>query len=407
MQAPLKILVLMNRIPFPLNDGGAIGSYNFVKGYAEAGCAVTVLSMNTTRHFVNPEHVKDTMFRYATMHIVDVDNRIKPLPALLNLFKEGSYITERFQSESFAARLKSLLLAEQFDVVHVDGIPCALYIDIIRKFSSARISYRAHNVEHFMWQRIAEKELNPLKKWYLLLQSTRLKAFEHKAMQSVDVVMSISREDDMAINAFCPLAKSQIVPAGMDVPDIKPTGNSEVNPLFFIGAFDWMPNLQGIEWFFSEIWPELISRFPSLRFQIAGKKMPESIFKLKSEAILPVGEVPDSKDFILNGGVMVVPIISGSGIRIKIMEAMALGKCVVATSIAAEGLGAKDGEHILIANTTADFIEKLGRCLNDTGFQQSIAQNAHTFALQNFQNKNIFEKLVEYYSFQNQQSQES
>ena len=89
--------------------------------------------------------------------------------------------------------------------------------------------------------------------------------------------------------------------------------------------------------------------------------------------------------------------VSGSGIRIKIMEAMAMGKCIVATSIAAEGLGAKDGEHILIANTTADFVEKLGRCIHDTGFQQSIAQNAHTFALQNFQNKKIFEKLVNYY----------
>ncbi len=393
----MKILVLMNRIPFPLNDGGAIGSYNFVKGYAEAGCEVTVLTMNTTRHFVNPEEVKDTMFNYATMHIVDIDNRMKPLSALLNLFKEVSYITERFQSEVYAAKLKNLLTAEKFDVVHVDGLPAALYIDLIRQYSTAYISYRAHNVEHLMWNRIAAKELNPFKKWYLNLQSARLKVFEHKAMRDVDVVMSISREDDDAIKMFCKEANTKIVPAGMDVPDTLPVGNREVNPLFFIGAFDWMPNLQGMEWFFSEIWPALSAKLPILRFQIAGKKMPDSIFKLKSETVLPVGEVPDSREFILRGGVMVVPIISGSGIRIKIMEAMALGKCIVATSIAAEGLGAKDGEHILIANNIDEFANKISRCLNETGYQQTIAQNAHTFALHNFQNKKIFEKLVDYY----------
>ncbi|MBK8657593.1 MAG: glycosyltransferase [Bacteroidetes bacterium] len=387
----------MNRIPFPLNDGGAIGSYNFVKGYAEAGCKVTVLTMNTTRHYVNPEKVKDTMFRYAAMHMVAIDNRIKPLPALLNLFKKESYITERFKSDSYALALQKLLTTEHFDVVHVDGLPCALYVDIIRQYSSARISYRAHNVEHLMWQRIADKELNPLKKWYLKLQAARVKEFEYKAMQSVDVVMSISREDDDAIQVFCPKATTKIVPAGMDVPDTKPLSNEEVNPLFFIGAFDWMPNLQGVEWFFSEIWPGLIAQLPSLRFQIAGKKMPETIFKLQSDYVTPLGEVPDSTTFILSGGVMVVPIISGSGIRIKIMEAMALGKCIVATSIAAEGLGVQDGEHILIANTVDEFADKLGKCIKDTEYRKAIAQNAHTFALHNFQNKKIFEKLVSHY----------
>lgn len=387
----------MNRIPFPLNDGGAIGSYNFVKGYAEAGCNVTVLTMNTTRHFVNPENIKDTLFKHAAMHIVNIDNRMRLLPALLNLFKKGSYITERFQSEGYAAQLRNLLTAEKFDVVHVDGLPAALYIDLIRQYSTAYISYRAHNVEHLMWNRIAAKELNPFKKWYLNLQSARLKVFEHKTMQDVDVVMSISREDDDAIKTFCKEAKTKIVPAGMDVSDTLPHGNREVNPLFFIGAFDWMPNLQGMEWFFSEIWPALSAKVPTLRFQIAGKKMPDSIFKLKSETVLPVGEVTDSREFILKGGVMVVPIISGSGIRIKIMEAMALGKCIVATSIAAEGLGAIDGEHILIANNVDEFADKISRCLNDTGYQQTIAQNAHTFALHNFQNKKIFEKLVDYY----------
>lgn len=397
MSVPLKVLVLMNRIPYPLKDGGAIGSFNFVKGYAKAGCMVHVLAMNTSRHYVERKHLSDNLLKYATLDDVYVDNRITVTGAARNLFKDVSYITERFISNSFSQKLEQVLRAEHFDVVHVDGLPCAWYTDIIRKNSKALISYRAHNVEHYIWERIAEKDSNPLKKWYLKIQSSRLKKYEAEALAKMDVVMTISKEDDDMVHHFSPKAKTRLVPAGFDVEDELPKGNSAVNPLFFIGALDWMPNIQGVDWFFETIWPSLSKAYPELVFKIAGKKMPYRILGLKSQNVIPVGEVEEAKEFIRDGGVMIVPIISGSGIRIKILEAMALGKCVVATTIAAEGLGLIDGVHILIADNAGQFIEKIGRCINEPDFRQSIARNAHTFALENFQNKKIFARLVVYY----------
>ncbi len=392
----MNLLVLLNRIPYPLNDGGAIGAYNFVRGYAEANCNVTMLAMNTTKHFVDEKTVQEIFGKYGEVHTVNIDNKIKPLNALLNLFGNKSYVIERFISEEFERRLIEILSQKKFDVVHVDGLPPSAYIDVVRKYSNAKISMRAHNVEHVIWERIASEEKNIFKKIYLSIQAKRLKKYEINALAKCDVALAISREDEDTIKAVSPSVKTIIVPAGMDIDE---TLNSDYsgNDLFFIGSFDWLPNLQGIDWFFENAWNDVKQKFSSLKFFIAGKKMPEHIFKLKSENVIPLGEVPDAKKFILEHGIMLVPLVSGSGIRIKIVEAMALGKPVVATSIAAEGLGLTNEKNILIANNAPEFVTQIGKILNDISLRKMIGENAHTFALENFQNKRIFQKLTAYY----------
>jgi glycosyltransferase involved in cell wall biosynthesis len=392
----MNLLVLLNRIPFPLNDGGAIGTLNFVKGYAEAGCNVTILAMNTSKHFVSLDNIQVALGKYGKVHTVEIDNNIKPVPALLNLFSSESYIIKRFVSQSFQAKLIELLSGNKFVVVHLDGLQTAAYIDVIRRHSSAKIAMRAHNVEHKIWQRVYENEKNFIKKLYVKIQSERLRAFEKKAIAELDVTLAISKEDEEALLLLSPGANAIVVPAGMDIDERAPVVSS-TNNLFFIGSFDWMPNLQGIEWFFENIWKSVVVNFPSIKFFIAGKKMPESVRKLQTENVVPVGEVSDAKEFVVSNDIMIVPIVSGSGIRIKILEGMALGKPVIATTIAAEGLGLTHNENILIANTAPEFIESIGRCINDFSFREKIALNAHSFALENFQNKRIFEKLIRYY----------
>lgn len=394
----LRILILLNRVPFPLNDGGAIGTFGFVQGYAQAGAEVHTLAMNTTKHFVEEKTAVQHFKPYSALTLVNVDNRIKPIGALLNLFHRQSYITERFDNETYQKALAQILQKQVFDVVHLDGLPAALYLPTLRKFApKAHLSMRAHNVEHVIWERIAAQEINPFKKWYVALQAARLKQFEIKAAAAVDTVMAISHEDKNTLLGACPLAKIVVVPAGMDIADEKPKGNDGVYPLTFIGSFDWMPNLQGVEWFFSEIWAQLSAKFPEAELHIAGKKMPLHIKALQSSQVNPIGEVPDAKQFLLEGGVMIVPIVSGSGIRIKILEGMALGKCIIATPIAAEGLGLTNEENVLIAETPSQFEYYLNKCISQPDFRLQIAQNAHTFALNNFQNKTIFNKLIQYY----------
>lgn len=393
----LKVLVLLNRVPYPLNDGGAIGAYNFVKGYAEAGCEVTILTMNTARHYVKSDIIKQVLGNFGNGQAVYVDNRIKPLGAIKNLFTKKSYIIERFISQEYKNTLIRLLTNNQYDVVHIDGIPPANYLPVIREHSRAKVSMRAHNVEYIIWKRIAENENNPIKKWYLQLQSERLAAFERKAWQQCDLVMAISREDEITILNDVPDAKTAIVPAGMDIP--RQPLNTNFNPLdlFFIGAMDWMPNIQGMEWFIEKVLPVLQTEFPEIKITVAGKKMPASFMALKSDNLQPVGEVPDAKTFMLQHGIMIVPIISGSGIRIKILEGMALGKTILATTMAAEGLDLCNGENILIADTPEQFAAQIRQCLTDASLAKKIGTNAHCFAYGHYRNNAIFEKLIALY----------
>jgi polysaccharide biosynthesis protein PslH len=393
----LKTLVLLNRIPYPLNDGGAIGAFNFVKGYAEAGCEVTMLAMNTAKHFVPEEKAQEVLGKYGTLHLVNIDNRINAVGALANLIKGGSYVVERFVSAEYNQELVHRLQQQKFDVVHVDGLPPAAYIETIRQYSAATVSMRAHNVEHVIWQRIAAREGNLLKRWYLEEQAQRLKEFEVSALGKCDVVMAISNEDEATIQQCSPGAKTVVVPAGMDI-SAEPE-NQNYNPvdLFFIGAMDWMPNTQGMDWFVKEVLPALAKQFPQVKVNVAGKKMSDEFKALKSANLLPVGEVPDAKTFMLQHGLMIVPIISGSGIRIKILEGMALGKTILATTIAAEGLGLTNGENILIADTPQQFAAHIQKCLTDAAYCKGVGVNAHCFAYANYRNASIFEKLIAHY----------
>ncbi len=391
---PLKILMVLNRVPFPQNDGGAIALFSSITGYAENNCELHLLCMNTTKHFVDEETAVNLFSKYGCFTLVKIDNRPKVVDAFFNLFSKQSYILQRFSSPDFREKLIEILKEKEFDFVHLDTLSCTLYIDTIRKYSKAKVVYRSHNVEYQIWERSALNEANFLKRWYLKVQAKRLEKFEKEVLKKTDLVLAISRDDEMV---FSKLTNSKVLllPAGMLVSPSLPIATS-ARDIFFIGSFDWLPNIQGMEWFFETIWEDLKIRFPNLTFFIAGKKMPESILKLQDERITPLGEVEDAKQFMLSHGVMIVPLVSGSGIRIKIVEAMALGKAIIATTIAAEGLGITNGENILIADSSEEFRVQLEKCL-DIDFVNKVGRKAHSFALEHFQNKRIFEELTNYY----------
>ncbi|MCW3126793.1 MAG: hypothetical protein JWO03_2451 [Bacteroidetes bacterium] len=393
----LRILVLLNRVPWPLNDGGAIGTYHFVKGYADAGCEVVCLAMNTVKHHVDMGQTGDAFKGIKSFITIDVDNRIKPIDAALNLLTDKSYVIERFNSKAYREALVKLLTGQTFDIIHIDGLPTCLYIDTCRQYSKAKLVQRAHNVEYKIWERAAAADTSAPKKWYLEIQAKRLKEFEKEALAKVDTVLAISTEDEDFIHQLQPKAKTIIVPAGIDIdesiPVVQPPGLS----LFFIGALDWLPNLQGLEWFLKDIWPQIHTAFPDMKFHIAGKKMPQQFYNFTDMNVVAHGEVASSVGFINSHSVLLSPLVSGSGVRIKIIEAMAMGKVVLSTSVSAEGSGAKDGENILIANSVHAFIDQIRRLKTETGLMARLSQNARTFALDNFQNKKVIARLLDYY----------
>ena len=154
--------------------------------------------------------------------------------------------------------------------------------------------------------------------------------------------------------------KGKVISFGIDIEDYQADDNympSDIPELFHIGSMNWLPNIEGIEWFIENVWPLIIEQYPSITFTIAGRNIPNQFYAKNIKNFKVEGEVPDAKQFMLSKDIMIVPLLSGSGIRIKIIEGMALGKTIITTSIGAEGLDINDGVNILIANTPQEFLE--------------------------------------------------
>lgn len=169
-----------------------------------------------------------------------------------------------------------------------------------------------------------------------------------------------------------------------------------MNSCFHIGSMDWAPNVEGVTWFMKDVWSEVQPELPGVALYLAGKNMPPSFLSKENENLHIVGEVDDMTKFSLEKNIMIVPLLSGAGIRIKILQAMSLGKTIISTSIGEEGIGAQHQEHILIANSIAEFKSALHFCFDQPEKAKQIGMNAKVYVCSHFQKDKIYEGLVSF-----------
>lgn len=355
-------------MPYPPKDGGSIVTLNYAKEFARLGCDVTILAMNTYKRSFDVEKIPSELREMIKFYAVDVDTRIRPLYLFVNLFQDVSYHIWRYgSSEEFKNLLTQILQSNDFNIVQLEGLYLAPYLEVIRRSSKAKVILRSHNVEYEIIERYAEWEKSNLKRYWLQIQAERLKKYELAILNKFDGVVAITERDaDIFRESGCKVP-IYVAPAGIEMENYKPDfKNVDFNSLFFIGALDWFPNQQGLEWFLKNVWIEIYKKFPSLKFYIAGRNPQLWKFSTKVKNfpnVELVGEVEDAREFMRSKGIMVVPIFSGSGIRVKIIEAIATGKIVITTSIGMEGI--EPNRNILIAKDASDFIIKLSNCLSE------------------------------------------
>lgn len=395
----MKVLFICNKSPYPPNEGGSLGMYVFIKGIADAGHQVKVLALNTNKSYIDPANVPEDFRKQTRIEFIDKDLRVKPVAAFLNLFSSRSFHVERFISGKFEDKLTEVLKNEVFDIVQVEYLYMAPYLKLIRKYSKAKVILRSHNIEHMIWGRITSITRNPMKKAYLNLLSKRLKNYELSVINDFDGMTTVSKIDAGYFrNSGCRIPVSDI-PFGIDIDKYHKGENSfEFPSLFHLGAMNWIPNLEGIKWFLDHAWPLIHKKFPGLKFYLAGRLMPEWLLKIRLPNVEVLGEVPDATAFINSKAVMIVPLFSGSGIRVKIIEGMALGKAVISTAIGAEGIEYTNGENIMIANDPPEFLEAIERCINNRGFTERLGTNARKLIEDQHSLRTIIQKLVTFYA---------
>jgi hypothetical protein len=260
----MKILILSTKMPWPARDGGAIATLNMALGFARKNCQVTLLTMNTGKHYFPETQLPANLRDLISIRSVNVDTKIRPVRLLLNfLFSRYPYNAQRFISKPFKAALEDCLAEHDFDIVQLEGPYLSYYIASIK--GKAKISLRAHNQEHRIWKLLAKQGHNPLKRFYLKTLAIRIEKLEKKVLSEIDLLIPISDADKKGFDRLGHALPVMVIPTGIDLSNYPVNENENRILLFFIGALDWVPNQEGLDWFFREAWPEIRLKWPGLK----------------------------------------------------------------------------------------------------------------------------------------------
>jgi len=397
----MKVLQLCKKFPYPLQDGESIAIQHISRSLRDMGCEMTLLTMNTSKHYYKTGEapLPTELSHYKEIYAVDVDNTIRSWDAFKNLFSKESYHITRFQSDAFADQLLSLLKKNNYDIIQLETLYLAPYYDLIKNNSDALIVMRAHNIEHEIWDRITEQIDFTPKKLYLSYLAKKLKRFEVERLNKYDFLVAITERD---LDKFKSLGYKNgclAIPVGFNLSQYEPDTAAFNRPLAlsFIGSLDWMPNTEGLHWFLDEVWTKLRASHPDLEFHFAGRNASADLRNVRIQGVHYHDQVADAKSFIQNYPISIVPLFAGSGIKIKILEAMALGRVVISSSIGLEGIPAKHMKQVIIANSLEDYIESIDWCYNNQSQLQKIGDNARSFVKSHFNNDRLAAKLVNAY----------
>lgn len=393
----MRILFLCNKSPYPAREGGPIAMKSLIDGLLAAGHQVKVLAVNSEKYQVNPGEIPEEFRQQTAIELVDLDLKITPFGALMAFLRNESYHVKRFISKRFRAKLIEILQASSFDVVQLETVFMMPYVADIHKYTQAPIVLRAHNIEHLIWKRIASQTNMPLKKLYLLHLSKTLKTYEMQSLIDADGIAAITRKDAAFFRGLTDSSTIDI-PYALQPEKFVPAFEVAEKPVFFhLGAMNWIPNQEGVRWFLEKVWPLVIKKKPEAHFVLAGRFMPDWLLKYKATGIEVVGEVDDASEFVRKHDIAVVPLLSGSGIRIKIIEAMALGKTVLTTTIGAEGINYVDMKDLFIADNAEKMAAIMVQLYENPALAEKTGRSARHL-VQNLHNSSkVIDRLLLFY----------
>lgn len=348
----MRILQLTHKPAYPPIDGGCIAMGQTMETLLRIGHTVDVLTMSTFKHPFNEEAYPQK--GHLNVFSVDVDLKTKALDGFLNLFESSSYIMARFENDDVKSKLNALLDAS-CDIIYIESIFWLPYLSML-KASGAPLILRSHNIEHSIWRELATRSAFP-KSAYLRLLSRRLRREENLMWQGVDQIQSISTSDSQIIRKHTKVSVIEM-PMSVDV-QINEASAPRAFQCHHLGAMDWIPNQEGMRWFFQQVWPLVKRSEARAEFHLAGRRMSPEFMQWSAPGVEVHGTIENAFRFRTNHGVLVIPLFSGSGLRIKILEALSEGVPVLATQKAVDGLPAIETSGIAVSDDPLEWMKIL------------------------------------------------
>jgi len=373
----LKILILTHRVPFPQNGGYPIVVCNTIRGLVNTGYEISLLSLKDKKHR-HEEEEPDELLSKISYRYYEIDTSMSLVDGFLTTFNKKAYNIDRYYNQNFERLLINEVIDGKYDIIQFEGLFVSPYIDSVRRNCRSKLIYRAHNIEHQIWERLAQQKSDPFKKIYLRLMSRRIKKYETERINKFDAIAVFTAQDKSTLLLYGAKIPVEVVPVGVEMSHYKPDfSKTEFPSLFFLGSLDWTPNREGIEWFLHAFHNDIANDDLRVKFYVAGNDIPEEFDEYEVLGkIFIQGEVDNALEFVNSKSIMIVPLLSGGGMRVKIVEGMAMQKCIISTSLGAEGINYKNGVNILIANTREEFFKAIRRCIADEDYCKAVGINA-------------------------------
>jgi len=381
----MKILWVKAGGLVPPDTGGKIRSYNILRQLARQH-SITFFSFYAAHNHDVHAELKHMFDRVVTMPL--------RIPAPKSLAEMCDYAVRLFSSEPYGITkycrpevrrgLRSLLEEENYDVILCDFMAVAGVIPWDCAIPKVLFT---HNVEATIWRRHYEVASNVIWKAISWQEWRKMEAAERRYLRLADRVLAVSETDRDAFAAFLSAEKLTVIPTGVDVEYFQPlAGEETANSLVFTGSMDWLPNEDAILYFADAILPLIREHSPEVFLDVVGRNPSRKLQALaeSQKSIRLTGWVDDIRPFVGRGSVCIVPLRIGGGTRLKIFEAMAMGKAVVSTSVGAEGLAVRSGENIVLADTPNDFAQAVISLLRDPGRRQQLGTAARTLVQENY-----------------------
>jgi len=303
----------------------------------------------------------------------------RSLDYLVRLPMEAPYAVSRFRSVAVQRRLRTWFQEARFDVVVCDFLDAAVNFPRCLPIPTTLFQ---HNVESEIWRRHALTESNPARRLLYRVEFEKMLSYERSMVRKFHRVIAVSEHDRQLMGAWTDLSRITVVPTGVDLQQYRPDLSAEADAslVLFVGAMDWEPNIDAVEYFCREIWPSIQCKVPAARFRIVGRSPGRRVRRLASSWVEVTGSVPLLVDHLREAAVVVVPLRVGGGTRLKIYEAMAAAKAVVSTSIGAEGLDVHHDHNIVLADDPEAFAGAVIKLLQNADLRRRYEQAAATLA---------------------------
>ncbi|WP_428330447.1 glycosyltransferase family 4 protein [Mucilaginibacter sp.] len=396
----MKILILTHRVPFPQNGGYPIVVCNTIRGLVNLGHEVSLVSLNAKlNHHENSADDNDLLSKI-NYRAYNININVSVIDVAINLFSSTSFNIDKYYDAEFERLLVRELRNTSYDVIQFEGLLVSLYLLAVRKNSKAKLIYRAHNIENQIWQRLSEQKSDPFKKSYLKMHAKRIKNYELDQLNNFDAIAVFTEQDKSTMLEYGTKIPIEILPVGINLDHYKPdVSKTEFPSLFFLGSLDWLPNREGIEWFLDNFNKEITDGELRVRFYVAGNDIPERFddYDVMGKIFIQ-GEVDDALEFVNSKAIMIVPLLSGGGMRVKIVEGMAMQKCIISTSLGAEGINYTNGTNIIIANDYDEFYDAILHCIGDEEYCMRIGANARKLMEDQHDINKVTKNFIDFYT---------